>query len=306
MLPRLNTLLFILIRECNVPSDQINIKESIDSEKIFRKKPYFSVFVPSLNRLIIVCDESENRTDMFDTSKSDYILMGREKIERLTKEEKDEYSKSHPGSHIKIFFSNNWSDRIFTHLTESLPEKEKDELKIKRRPKDIELALKTDEFGFYTDEYGEKWCSARTASKKLFNNDSLYHNKNFLEMLRNMESKKISAGVHAVDGYKFSEIEKEMKNNPEFSAFYRKTDNFGFYTDETTGEKWCSIDVFSRKVLGHRGVTLNVRFRELAKSAETLKILSRNKIIDAYKVSELEKIIKADDRLKKYLITNSS
>lgn len=67
--PRLKTLLFILGNEFGIDvndSDQIRIEKGILPDDVMRRASYHMVDIPSLQRRVLVCDEVENATYIFN------------------------------------------------------------------------------------------------------------------------------------------------------------------------------------------------------------------------------------------------
>lgn len=70
-IPRLKTILFILENEFGLDvrdKSQVHITKGRVDEKMMRKTSYYTLNIPSLSRLVLVCDEEENATFVFDSA----------------------------------------------------------------------------------------------------------------------------------------------------------------------------------------------------------------------------------------------
>lgn len=88
-IPRLKTLLFILQNDFNIDinnPEEIDCKKGSISKSRFRHTPYSYVHIPSLNRIILVNDESGNRTFVFDTQVMSDHNISREGLSSLHKD----------------------------------------------------------------------------------------------------------------------------------------------------------------------------------------------------------------------------
>ncbi len=300
--PRLTMLLYTLIKKCHVSIDQMTMKEGEASKDTMRTEPYISVFIPSLNRFVIVCDEYGNRTDIFDTLKLDVskeISENLKYIDGLSKEQKDEYGKKYPGSHIKLNSSDKWDKKIYYYLNNPLSQ-EADE-KIMIGPNDIELLPRTDSSGYYIDKKTqEKWGSAKSLMKEILGHVGFYSNPDMQKILLKLESKKIMFSTHPGKGYKFSKFEKAVKEDANLSVFLRRIKDDGFYKDEN-GKLWGSIEALSRKISGSiNTLRRNEHLKKILSGLETKKITSINNIVNGYDLAEVEEAAKKDPNLEYY------
>ena len=72
-------------------------------------------------------------------------------MEDKTKLEKEEFGILNPGSHIKIPFSKDWENIIFTYLTNPLPKTNFD-FSIVNRPLSFSTVPEADKDGFFEDK----------------------------------------------------------------------------------------------------------------------------------------------------------
>ena len=69
--PRLKTVLFLLEAEFQLDvsnQSQVIVERGEVNSNMMRKEPYYSIRIPSLNRIVLVCNENGNRTFVFNIS----------------------------------------------------------------------------------------------------------------------------------------------------------------------------------------------------------------------------------------------
>lgn len=138
LVPRLLTLAYIIETDFG-----INIEESVDSvnfikgevpENALRKTPYVRVIVPSLNRVVYVCDEENNVSYVFDSKKLEEHGIKIEDLDLKTKKEKNALIQQYPGVGVRIKQHLHWRDMISFCLGSDLPA-QRPEKEIVRVPK---------------------------------------------------------------------------------------------------------------------------------------------------------------------------
>jgi hypothetical protein len=281
LIPRLKTLLFILLVDCNLKEDQIKVTVGSVDKNMIRKEPYVMVEIDGLNRLVFVCDENGNRTDVFDMTQNMCQKEGAQGLALLTKEEKNEFGRMYPGSHASIIFSPNWSDRVYNSLINPLDQKLKKEKPVKR-PKTFESLPRADQNGFYVDLQGNRWGSAEMISREI--SIGLKNNKNFQVLLLTLNSIKILSGSVTVSAYNIEEVREAMHNHPELCAYFRRADKTGFYTDNE-GINWGSVSVITKEIIP--GLSYNKEFKKLLSNLNKIKMLFGAQTVDAYQREEV-------------------
>ncbi|MBY0538691.1 hypothetical protein K2P47_04845 [Patescibacteria group bacterium] len=289
LIPRLKMLLFILINDCNVSGDNINVRRGSVSEAMMRSEPYVSVNVPELNRVIIVCDEYGNRTDIFDTANLAFQTEGLDHIEAMTKEEKNQYGMKNPGAHTTLLFRKNWSEYLHTYLSNDLP-KDSKALKLVERPKTFDTTPRLNKDGFWYDETGEKWGTAKAIGFNITGRGGLHLQSSFKEFLNGADSR--IAVSHAVTPkiYKLSEATEFVLNDPELSVFLRKANEQGEWID-SEGNKWGSLVAILFQLTGKVWLARQKDFIEAIATLPKNKILSGTNKIEALKFSDVKAII---------------
>jgi len=109
-LPRLKALLYVLARN-GIRIEGIELTKGSVTPDMLRKKPYVSVFTPSLHRLILVCDEERNATFIFDTSQLPQNLTPYELV-HFGKDELNTLIKNNPHAGTRLVQSLAWMERI--------------------------------------------------------------------------------------------------------------------------------------------------------------------------------------------------
>ncbi len=294
LISRFKTLLFILLADCGLKEDQIKVTIGSVDKNMMREEPYIMVEVSDLDRTVFVCDEEGNRTDIFDMKHKMCQVEGAQGLALLTKQEREEFGKMYPGSHAAIRFSPDWSDRIYNALTNDFDIKDK-KPKPEKRPKTFEVLPRADKDGFYVDENGVRWGSQHGIINRILTDIS--RNMDFKELISKIPSIKILLGRHLVDAYNFEEVIYLMKNHPEFSAYLRKADKDGFYTDEN-GVRWSGVYVIGREISA--GLYKNKDFKELISKISSIKIMSGSVTIDAYPFEQVKQEILNSPELSYY------
>ncbi len=299
LIPRLKMLLFILLNDCHQGKENIHVTEGMVTKEMLRKEPYVAVDVPQLSRLIVVCDEEGNRTDIFDTSHEQYSIESTEGILALTKEEKSAYGKQYPGSHISVRYSDMWSDRVYQYITETLPINEVKEKQEIARPATFEIYKRADESGFYTDEEGRRWGSLSKLSEEIGGSEGLRKHKEFVKILQTLPMQKVLFVKRNIDAWDVEEVRKAVLNHPTLSAYLRKTDESGFYTD-LDGKKWGSIMKINEVLFGDLGLRRRKSFLDLTQTLPKIKILDTSQTVDAYEIDTLKEALTKDPELSTY------
>lgn len=106
--PRLKTVLFILQKDFGVDptdSEHIRIAQGTNSETMMRRQSYTSLDILSLKKLVLVCDEKENVTYVFDTQKLDEVGHTISDIETSTKTQLNNLLVTYPNLGQRIVYS---------------------------------------------------------------------------------------------------------------------------------------------------------------------------------------------------------
>ncbi len=278
---RLKTLLYIL-QERNIDLSSIAMKQGAVTEDMMRKLPYVTISIPSINRAVQICNEEGNASYVFVLDQIDS-----EKIDRMTKQEKEALILSKPGIGARLIQSQNWISKIeeFLFLDITIDEEETDKKKLEELPHASYFEL--DEWkGFYADEEGKHWGPIRTISDKL---DVDY--KVIVKKIkdRGLEVKKMrdSQGRPA-DGYNFellAELFKELLETPDVE----KTGEWkGFYTDDE-GKHWGPVGTISHYL---DASTFLIKNDLISSNAATKKIIDLSgRRIDGYTLESAKELL---------------
>lgn len=300
LIPRLKMLLFILLNDCHQEKDSIHITEGSVTEEMVRQEPYVAVEIPELQRLVLVCDEEGNRTDVFDTSNPAYMAEGKAGILLLTKEEKNKFGEMYPGVHQTLKYSDTWPDRIYGVLTEDLLQSAEMPKKVER-PASFEVLPQADSSGFYVDPAGDRWGSPKSIAKEITSSHGLAMDARFKNLIGTLQGQKIlSHNKNRSDQfYKIEEVRSAMETHLELSAYFRRADEKGFWTD-TSGVRWGTASVILREIIGTTELVDNDNFKEILKNIQSQKILSTPHISDAYDIEKVKDAMKSHPELSLY------
>jgi hypothetical protein len=118
MKKRVRTLLYILKDE-GVSLDDLSLQNGPVSKEMVRHTSYFAIDVPSFNRLLLVCDEENNASYIFDRKK----LAAVASVEEILKMQKDKLDKllgKHKHLGVRFIYSGTWAERVRELLKENL------------------------------------------------------------------------------------------------------------------------------------------------------------------------------------------
>lgn len=134
LLPKAKTALFILKNDFEVdlsdPS-QFTMRTGTVRSEMMRQTPYDLIEAPELNRTILSCDETGNRTFVFDTEKLKEAEITTDFLLDATKTELDQILEDYPKIGQALIYSKNYADR----LKKILANIEEKEISINSEPK---------------------------------------------------------------------------------------------------------------------------------------------------------------------------
>ncbi|MEI6296527.1 MAG: hypothetical protein WCO84_02655, partial [bacterium] len=305
MVPRLKMLLFLLVNDCHQEIANIEIIEGISSKNTVRKEPYVAVNIPGLSRMVVVCDEEGNRTDVFDTSHPQFKTLGMKDVLALTKEEKNDYGQKNPGSHIAIRYSDLWSDNIYKLITEKLPTK-KTQLEFEEekatRPPTLEIVFKADKDGFYHDGKGGRWGSVARICTEFFSNGTSMYKSVFNDLWSKQKKIRIllpRGGTRdGLDGFEIESVKKAMIEDPKLSVYFRRADGVsGIYID-SENKKWASLNKIY-KLIGKK-MHGNDKFVGVVKSLPNIQVLYDSNFAPSYDLDVVKEALSRYPEFKQY------
>ncbi len=110
------TLLYILEHEFTLHLDndvQVSVGEVTGS--MMRTTPYTKVSIPTLNRLVYVCDEEGNATYIFNAAAAAPLQVD---LDTATKEQLNELVEAHPNIGARVVYGRRWRNEL-THFLDS-------------------------------------------------------------------------------------------------------------------------------------------------------------------------------------------
>ena len=130
-IPRLKTVLFVLENDFGVDiSDPKILEKGKVKPNMIRSEPYWSISVPELDRTILVCDEGENVTFIFDQSVMLESGISSDDLLNMPKPDLNDLVSQQPLLGSRLVYSNHFVSRLIGRIKDpSTPDKhEKDEL----------------------------------------------------------------------------------------------------------------------------------------------------------------------------------
>jgi hypothetical protein len=121
-IPRLKTLLFILHSNFSLNLDpdvgEVSVSPGAVKAGSLRVLPYEVVEAPSLNRMVLVCDEEGNTTFVFDTNALIEAGLNTPAVARMKKNQIHELLKTYPGIGSSQDYSDEFTPNIISLLTD--------------------------------------------------------------------------------------------------------------------------------------------------------------------------------------------
>ncbi len=119
--PRVQSILFCLETYFGLNAEdpeQVRLDRGTNTLEMMRKESYISIEVHDLNRTVLVCDESGNRTFVFDTTSLKEQDISIEGLLGMTKDELKETIASKPGIGLHFKYSDDYLERCIAALQE--------------------------------------------------------------------------------------------------------------------------------------------------------------------------------------------
>lgn len=121
LVPRLKTLLFVMEQDFGVDindPEQLQLSTGIVTQDMMRNESYYIAVAPVLNRVVLVNDEVENATFIFDLQKLYNVELNQEQLESMTKSELRGLIDDHPTIGQCIRYTKNFTSRMRSILKE--------------------------------------------------------------------------------------------------------------------------------------------------------------------------------------------
>lgn len=122
--PRLKTLLFLLANKYGIDlrdNAQLIIKAGIVDASMMRQESYRAIYLPTLNRTILICDEVGNATYVADTEIMEQLGLDLERLMHTTKSERYIIAAENPGSGFRLNYSTSYVEQL-AELIDEIPE----------------------------------------------------------------------------------------------------------------------------------------------------------------------------------------
>ncbi len=120
LVPRLTTLLYILETDFEISTGGLRVIVGRVSTDMMRKLPYVRIEIDQLHRVAYICDEEGNASYVFDLARLEQESVDLEKLDDMTKEEKNALIAAHPGIGRRMIQTADWRSRISTLLREPI------------------------------------------------------------------------------------------------------------------------------------------------------------------------------------------
>jgi hypothetical protein len=243
---RLQTVLYI-VQELGVDLSEIVVKKGKALPTSVRNESYVTIEIPSLKRLIYVCDEEQNASFIFDSDAVIEVYLTIEDLDGMTKGKKNELIELYPKIGRRFVDGSHWVSRLKTLLSENFV-KEQNIVSVEQ-----------------TDPWRGFWQSP-TDGKHYGNLDKIYSKlgvgRKFLEQLNkdNVSREAIRSGgtrYSLSEGYAVEDLLAlpELQEIMAIPPTERSGEWSGFYTDLETGHHYGSANSLAKK-LGISGVGL--------------------------------------------------
>jgi hypothetical protein len=117
--PRLKTLLFAAHKTFDVDLNQPEECAVLSGElrpTMIRKASYKLVLLPGLNRAVLVCDEEENATFVFDSARLAEAGMAQVDLLGMGKDALKDFISQHPGAGYRLKYTNHFTENVVSLL----------------------------------------------------------------------------------------------------------------------------------------------------------------------------------------------
>ena len=123
-LDRLVTLAYILERDFDLTTTDVKYTKGITTDSMLRKEPYVRVEVPSLERLVYVCDEEGNASYVFDSTVLEALGTTKEDVDVMSKNTRNAFLRLTPSAGKRVVQSPEWRQVMSKALSESFDQDE--------------------------------------------------------------------------------------------------------------------------------------------------------------------------------------
>ena len=121
---RLMLLLYLLKVDFDITLSQSDIQKGIVTRHMMRSESYITVSISEKDRVVYICGEIGNATYVFDTNKLSEINLSIEKLNLLTKDEKNALIAENPGIGIRTTYNKYYRETLTTLLENTIPSPE--------------------------------------------------------------------------------------------------------------------------------------------------------------------------------------
>ncbi len=298
IIPRLKTLLFLLETDCDIPNEDVHLFRGEINTRWFRQEPYYKIEIPTLERIIYLCEEEGNASYVFDSGLLDQIGIDTLLLDHASKEDLNTVIAELPGIGIRVIQQAGWREVMVELLRAPLPPLASEPLSSEQIGEVLEAS--SDDLdswkGFGTDNEGKHWGAVTRISKRLGTNKQTTSN---IATDEKLPTKRVKAFNRELDGFCFEDI-AELPSIKLLQV--PSTANTGewkdFWIDEE-GKHWGSLTSIATTLGFGASSTLGTLLE--GHILVTKKLKSGTHVGDAYCLEEVSAIKEVAERL---LITN--
>jgi hypothetical protein len=250
IIPRIKTLLYILETDFGVNLSEIGLKKGIITETMIRRRSYATVEVPQLARIVQVCDEEGNASYVFDSAEMSKLNLSVDKLNDLTKEQKNELLKLHPRLGRRVVQTKKWRDQMAGLLSIIEPVEMTDQGDREKLLHATEADLKRVSLS-ELDEWRGFWTDPATG--KHWGPIGLLANRLGISFVMTKKNTAGAPGLAIIDqvgkrniGFCFEDIKPGATEHLALPVAEKTGEWAGFYTDET-GKHWGPINRLASK-----------------------------------------------------------
>lgn len=252
ILPRLVTLFYILETDFDILKEDIKLIQGKNRDSMFRKNPYFRIEVPSLGRIVYICEEEDNASYVFDSIKLLAYEVSIESLDAMTKDERNVLIAKYADVGRRLIQTKHWRENLSDLLSDEITASQTAEEKIESET-EITEKVSTSELdpwrGFWLDPVtGYHWSTANNIGRKL----RIFHTGTTYRILKrkNFSEKTV---LDLIGRKRAAYCYEELVADPEVIEYnipsVETTGEWeGFYIDESQ-KHWATIRQLAKKFL---------------------------------------------------------
>ncbi len=121
VIPRVTGLLYSVHNDLGIDyndAELVRVERGMVHDDMMRNEPYYSIEIPDLKRLVLVCEEEGNATYVFDTTQLRKLGISIAHLKLQNKLYFRSLNELHPDTVVSIRYSENWRERMLQVLSE--------------------------------------------------------------------------------------------------------------------------------------------------------------------------------------------